>query len=240
MRRLYPILEGQTEDAVVQILQLCTVEKVRTERGKDRLTARLIQEVGPLLDEGPLGVLVVRDVDQNESPEQLKIAFENSLKRTFLGRSTTANANLSPLAEHPNVWVTASDDGHFRFALHLAAHRAIQTGTQRTMDDYILALAHEPTVGASLLESNARPEWRISVPDFLRLQTHQLPELLSDAGRPLQEAKEHCAFYSASLRKYLAPHIFARTILSHALEHCPAHVTGVFASLYAAVAYLKA
>jgi len=230
--------EGKTEDNVLDKLCLWPVPKGQgSPRGKSQLIPRIEGVLKAALSTESLRVLIMRDVDAGETHASLRQSFV----QVFEGLFKQAGLTEKPLFEwhpvHQNVLLMASEKAQIKVALHLADRCPVGSGDQKTMDDYVLELALHKPVADKLFKP--KPTWKLTTDDFLALVAETLPKTLEENGRPLVEAKEYSAYYSATLGDYISPPLFAEKVLTHAQKCAPDRVKEVFASLYAAVDFLK-
>jgi len=231
--KVYVFFEGKTEEKVVnKVCSGISVTKKIDAQGKGGLHRKLADILTPLLEEPqPVACLVLRDLDthEGETPERIVQSLNDALRRMFEQRGFQVSPDLQPLADHQNVFVWTSQQPAMRVALHIATYRWKPEFIKATIDDYMLGLALEPTIAAALAQSQRL----VIEPDRLAAKiTRELPDLLTQNGIQLVEAKDYVRLYAAVIKTHTSPAVFAEKVLEHAQETT---IRQHFAALYAAL-----
>jgi hypothetical protein len=228
--KVYVFFEGKTEEKVVnKVCSGMTVENINAE-GKEGLHGKLAAILSPLLQEQqPVACLVLRDLDSHQGETETRIVqgLNGAMRRMFEQCGFQVRPDLQPLAQHQNVFVWTSQQPAMRVALHIATYQWHTDFIKATIDDYVLALALEPTIAGKLTR-----KIKVAADTVIAKITQELPTLLHANGIKLEEAKDYVRLYAAVIKTHTSPAVFAEKVLEHAQETT---IRKHFAALYAAL-----
>ncbi len=226
-------MEGATEEKVIARISQILGEKINsiTSEGKAQLNPKIVNTIAPRLGHEAIRCLVLRDLDKGETLAQLRQSFTDALRRMFQQRGFGAVLQLLPHPDYAHVFTLQTDAPDLRFALHVAHFRWHPNFVKSTIDDYILDLALEPKTVESLAESLSIDPARL-----IHKIRHEIPDLMSNNGISLDEAKDYVRLYAAVIKAHTSPPVFADKTLKSADE---AAICDRFASLLAALEFLR-
>lgn len=231
---IYLFCEGRTEKNVVQ--QFATLTNPGSEgQGKVQVNYQMTTTLGPLLNQPkPVRVLVMRDVDEGESPESIVQSVTNAVQAMLNQRGFAFSVQFEPHLMYPNVYLLGLTTPDLRLALHLATYKWKEDFVNATIDDYVLALALQETTAVALL---SKKRWGITPEQIVRKVTDRIPALLHENGIPVREAKDYVRLYAAVLQEHTSPAVFADKTIANASD---GDKRDIFAPLLAALDFLGA
>lgn len=237
--------EGRTEGTVIQHLKPMIGPLLYVNvRGKDNFPQEVSDRLGPALDEpGGARFVILRDQDQGEELADIQRSFQQIVQTALSKRAHQVSVRFVPHPRHSNVLTLQISQPPIRFALHVARSFPEVTGwqfTKSTTDDYVLALALLPPVVARFLQQG---HVTATVEDFRRKVLQEVPDLFSQNGIPLHEAKDLVGIYMATAR-FLAtkrteqPETFAGIVVDWAIEYAEGGLGLTLASLLDAIGFV--
>lgn len=205
-------VEGKTEEKVMsKLLKAFDFEfRIIDAGGKGRLNQKLSDTLAPLLEQ-PLRVLVLRDLDNNDTIQGLVQSTQNALQAIFNSRGFHISLFLNKSDKFDNVWHSKSNESNFRVALHIATYRWNASFLNATIDDYVLALALDPDIATAIAQSQ---NLSVNGEALIKKVTEELPELLKGNSIPLTEAKDYVRLYAAIVKAHTSPPVFAEKVLN--------------------------
>ncbi|RMG05225.1 MAG: hypothetical protein D6735_05665 [Acidobacteria bacterium] len=141
--KVHAIFEGRTEEKVLNRLERladCSFELTPSD-GKNKMRKTIVGLIGPLIGSGPIRVVILRDLDHDETIDQVVQRTTDALKQAFEGRNPSVVPQLDRLDDNVYVWRSA-DDLDIRVALHIATYRWNKAFIKTKIDDYILSTKH--------------------------------------------------------------------------------------------------
>jgi hypothetical protein len=237
---VYVFAEGSTEERVLQGLKRVLPDLSLYNspgKGKDQVNRQMADTLAPLLQRAdPIRCLVLRDLDAHvgETVAGIVQSVGDALNKILSERVPEQLAVT--LQQHPNhasVYTLALPRPDLRLALHIATHRWRVEFIKATIDDYVLALAVQPTTASALI---ARKGWPTTAEHLLRKVTEDIPGLLNANGIPLHEAKDYVRLYAAVIQEHTSPPVFAERTLAHADE---TDLRRVLAPLLTAIEFVR-
>lgn len=239
-------VEGRTEETVIHHLKPIIGRKVLpvNVRGKRNFPPAISDRLGPALDEpGGARFVILRDQDRDERLEDIQRSFQGAIQRAFSEEDYDIPVQLAPHSDHANIFTFQVQRPMARFAIHVAQPSPDVEGwrfSKSTTDDYVLALALLSPVAERFI---GRSKAQASPADLRRKVLQEVPELFSDNGIPLSEAKDLVGIYMATAR-FLAtqrseqPETFAGIVVDRARKYAEAELKRVLASILEAVEFV--
>jgi len=229
---IYLFAEGQTEQKIVE--KFVTLVNQPAGRGKAQVNKQMYTALEPRLNQSmPIRALVMRDVDNGETPERIVQSVTDTVQKMLHKRDFSATIQFQPHKTHPNVYLLILTEPDLRLALHLATCKWQEHFVNATIDDYIISLALRVKTAQSFLQKKG---WETIQPEkIISKVTERIPDLLRENGIPLREAKDYVRLYAAVIQEHTSPAIFAGKTIVNADE---ADKQAVFAPLLAALALL--
>lgn len=233
--------EGNTEERVLEGINRRVIPGLNPivvpGKGKDQVNRQMVATLAPLLQRGdPIRCLVLRDLDEDagETVTAIVQGVGDAVRKMVQQRMPDSPpVTLSPHPDHASVHTLALSRPDLRLALHVATHRWRAEFIKATIDDYVLALATQPTTASALIAGKG---WSTTADEVLRKVTVEIPSLLAGNGIPLQEAKDYVRMYAAVIQEHTSPPVFAGRTLAHADE---ADLHRILAPLLAAIEFLR-
>lgn len=233
---IYLFCEGQTEKNVVQQFAALTNPDSKGQskaEGKAQVNHQMTTTLGPPLNQQKaVRALVMRDVDEGESPGSIVQSVTSAVQTMLNQRDFALSIQLQPHGMYPNVYLLELINPDLRLALHLATYKWKEDFVNATIDDYVLALALRETTAAALL---SKKRWEIAPEQIIRKVTVRIPALLHENGIPVREAKDYVRLYAAVLQEHTSPASFAGKTVANASNE---DKRDIFASLLAALDFL--
>lgn len=213
---IYLFCEGQTEKNIVEKLATLANPDFRGE-GKGQVNTKMVDTLGPRLNlPESVRVLVMRDVDKDETTDSIVQSVTDALQGMLQDRGFAQEMKLRPHPNYPNVYLLTLINPDLRLALHLAVDKWNGNFINATIDDYVLTLALQRETVRKFLE---RKRWQQIKPEqIIDKVTEHIPALLQENGIPLREAKDYVRLYAAVIQEHTSPPVFASKTLGNASE----------------------
>ena len=231
---VYLFCEGQTEKNIVEKFADLANPKSKGQ-GKAQVNNQMAETLEPFLNQPkPIRVLVMRDVDEGETPERIVQSVTGTVQEMLNQRGFPVSVQLQPHTTYPNVHWLALANPDLHLALHLSTFKWQEGFTNATIDDYVLVLALRETTAAALLR---KKQWQTSPEQIIRKVTDRIPALLQENGIPVREAKDYVRLYAAVIQEHTSPATFASKVVANAAD---GDKQDIFAPLLAALNFLGA
>ncbi len=248
MALVFPFGEGRADGVVFDFLRRNFLpdqafREFVPVNGKNNFRSRIEQTVqSEVLPNRNISVLVFRDLDAGESPQNIAQAFRD------LAWTLLSDWNLRPdihsHQQHPNVSVCAqplsATTPGLRLVLHLADNGALNLPIgllNHTTDGYVLAAGFADAV---LERFAGRPQVNSSAQALHALITSSIPQTITQATIAFDQHKDYLAAYLCATRFWVVYRTedqarLVRIILERAWKHDPNTVHQVFATWRAAI-----
>lgn len=246
MAVVFPFGEGPTDRIVFDFLQskFFPGEDIREfvpVNGKDHFRSRIELTVrGEILPNNGISVLVFRDLDAGESPENIAQAFRSIV--WDLLSDWSLRPDIQPHQQYPNVYVCAqplsTTAPGLRLILHLANNGPLNlpaTLRNDTTDGYILAAGFTDVVlerFAIKVNSNTQ--------DLRALITSSIPHTIGQTHSAFDQDKDYLAAYLCATRFWVVHRTedqarLVRIILERIWKYDPNALQRIFAPWWTAV-----
>lgn len=191
---IYLFAEGKTEQKIVE--KFVALVNQPAGDGKNQVNKEMHTVLEPLLNKTmPIRALIMRDVDNGETPERIVQSITDSVQKMLHRRDFLASIQFQPHKTHSNVYLLTLTEPDLRLALHLATRKWQENFVNATIDDYILSLALYVNTAQSFLQKKG---WETIQPEkIISKVTERIPNLLHENGIPLREAKDYVRLYAA-------------------------------------------
>lgn len=237
---IYAFIEGVTEERLLKQIGVSRSVTIINCHGKDKIPGKVEAILKAVLGTQPIGILILRDRDHNETHGSIVQSFEDVINELLL-ELKISNQSFKPHQKFKNLYEIDVPAANSRVALHIAAPPSISgmEFVSDTIDGYILALAMKETV----LERFA--EKADIAPEALRAKViEEVPKLAKDNGINFDQAKDFLGVYMAMSRFFTnnrseKDDVFSGVVVNRAKKRVTDEFQEIFRSIRTALEFLE-
>lgn len=239
-RSSYIFVEGETEARLLKKMG-CTI-RPHVCRGSPNMPDEIKKSLEDELENFPIGVLILRDRDHDETHNDIINSFEYVINN-LLQKSDLSQQSFKQHPQFKNLYLYTMNVSSidFRAALHIAAPPPIDSidFNSDTIDGYILALAMNKKV-LMRFANDAKIDTNVLRNKVLK----EVPKLANDNGIKFDQAKDFLGVYMA-MSKFLTKHrnekedVFSGIVADRAKKHDNEAFQEIFRSIQMALRFIE-